>query len=141
MKIETFQGITIAYMRRIGAYGPENRQLMEKLKAFLAQHDLLKSTILGIPLDDPTITPAEKLRYDVGLIVPARAAIPLPTRSIDDGTYAVFEVQHTQQGVSSFWHNIGLLTLSIDNTKPIIERYSSPKIAEHLCEFCIPIIR
>ena len=141
MKIETFQGTTIAYMRRIGAYGPENRQLMEKLKAFLAQHDLLKSTILGIPLDDPTITPAEQLRYDVGLIVPARAAIPLPTRSIDDGTYAVFEVQHTQQGVSSFWQNIGQLTLSIDNTKPIIERYSSQKIAEHLCEFCVPIIR
>ncbi|MCI9295288.1 MAG: DNA gyrase inhibitory protein [Lawsonibacter sp.] len=141
MKIETFQGITIAYMRRIGAYGPENRQLMEKLKAFLAQHDLLKSTILGIPLDDPTITPAEKLRYDVGLIVPANATIPLPTRNIDDGTYAVFEVQHTQQGVSSFWQNIGQLTLSIDNTKPIIERYSSQKIVEHLCEFCIPIIR
>lgn len=143
MKIETFQGITIAYMRRTGAYGPENRQLMENLKAFLAQHGLLheKSTILGIPLDDPTITPAEQLRYDVGLIVPAHAAIPLPTRSIDDGTYAVFEVQHTQQGVSSFWQNIGQLTLSIDNTKPIIERYSSPKIAEHLCEFCIPIIR
>ena len=141
MKIETFQGITIAYMRRIGAYGPENRQLMEKLKAFLAQHDLLKSTILGIPLDDPTITPAEQLRYDVGLIVPANATIPLPTRNIDDGTYAVFEVQHTQQGVSSFWHNIGLLTLSIDNTKPIMERYSSQKIAEHLCEFCVPIIR
>ena len=141
MKIETFQGITIAYMRRIGAYGPENRQLMEKLKAFLAQHDLLKSTILGIPLDDPAITPAEQLRYDVGLIVPANATIPLPTRSIDDGTYAVFEVQHTQQGVSSFWQNIGQLTLSIDNTKPIIERYSSQKIAEHLCEFCVPIIR
>lgn len=141
MKIETFQGITIAYMRRIGAYGPENRQLMEKLKAFLAQHDLLKSTILGIPLDDPTITPAEQLRYDVGLIVPANATIPLPARSIDDGTYAVFEVQHTQQGVSSFWQNIGQLTLSIDNTKPIIERYSSHKIVEHLCEFCIPIIR
>lgn len=141
MKIETFQGITIAYMRRIGAYGPENRQLMEKLKAFLAQHDLSKSTILGIPLDDPTITPAEKLRYDVGLIVPANATIPLPTRNIDDGTYAVFEVQHTQQGVSSFWQNIGQLTLSIDNTKPIIERYSSHKIVEHLCEFCIPIIR
>ena len=141
MKIETFQGVTIAYMRRTGAYGPENRQHMEKLKAFLAQHDLSKSTILGIPLDDPTITPAEQLRYDVGLIVPVRAAIPLPTRSIDDGTYAVFEVQHTQQGVSSFWQNIGQLTLSIDNTKPIIERYSSQKIAEHLCEFCIPIIR
>ena len=141
MNIETFQGITIAYMRRIGAYGPENRQLIEKLKAFLAQHDLLKSTILGIPLDDPTITPAEQLRYDVGLIVPVHAVIPLPTRSIDDGTYAVFEVQHTQQGVSSFWQNIGQLTLSIDNTKPIMERYSSQKIAEHLCEFCVPIIR
>ena len=143
MKIETFQGVTIAYMRRIGAYGPENRQLMENLKTFLAQHGLFheKSTILGIPLDDPTITPAEQLRYDVGLIVPVHAVIPLPTRSIDDGTYAVFEVQHTQQGVSSFWQNIGQLTLSIDNTKPIIERYSSQKIAEHLCEFCVPIIR
>lgn len=143
MKIETFQGVTIAYMRRTGAYGPENRQLMENLKAFLAQHGLFheKSTILGIPLDDPTITPAEQLRYDIGLIVPARAVIPLPTRSIDDGKYAVFEVQHTQQGVSSFWQNIGQLTLSIDNTKPIIERYSSQKIAEHLCEFCVPIIR
>ena len=98
MKIETFQSITIAYMRRTGAYGPENRQQMVNLKAFLAQHGLLhdKLTILGIPLDDPTITPAEQLRYDVGLIVPAHAVIPLPTRSIDDGTYAVFEVQHTQ---------------------------------------------
>ena len=139
MKIETFQGVTIAYMRRTGAYGPENRQLMENLKAFLAQHGLLheKSTILGIPLDNPANIPAEQLRYDVGLIVPANATIPLPTRSIDDGTYAVFEVQHTQQGVSSFWQNIGQLTLSIDNTKPIMERYSSQKIAEHLCEFCI----
>lgn len=143
MKIETFQGITIAYMRRIGAYGPENRQLMENLKAFLAQRGLFheKSTILGIPLDNPAVIPAEQLRYDVGLIVPAHTAIPLPTRSIDDGTYAVFEVQHTQQGVSSFWQNIGQLTLSIDDTKPIIERYSSQKIANQLCEFCIPIIR
>lgn len=143
MKIETFQGITIAYMRRIGAYGPENRQLMEKLKAFLAQRGLFheKSTILGIPLDNPAVIPAEQLKYDVGLIVPAHTAIPLPTRSIDDGTYAVFEVPHTQQGVSSFWQNIGQLTLSIDDTKPIIERYSSQKIADQLCEFCIPIIR
>ncbi len=84
MKLETFQGVTIAYMRRIGAYGPENRQLMENLKAFLAQHGLFheKSTILGIPLDDPTITPAEQLRYDVGLIVPAHTAIPLPTAAL-----------------------------------------------------------
>lgn len=143
MKTETFQGITIAYMRHIGAYGPENNQLMENLKDFLAQYGLFneKTTILGIPLDNPAVTPAEQLRYDVGLIVPEHTAIPLPIRCIDDGTYAIFEVQHTQQNVSSFWQKIRQLTLPIDNTKPIIERYSSQKIAEHLCEFCIPIIR
>ncbi len=141
MRIERFQGITIAYMRRIGAYGPQNYQLMEDFKAFLANHGLFHSkvTILGIPLDNPGITPADQLRYDVGLVVSKDTAIPLPTRKIDNGAYAVFEIPHTQHAVSSFWQTIGQLTLSIDNTRPIIERYSTDKIDKNLCEFCIPI--
>lgn len=43
--------------------------------------------------------------------------------------------------VSDFWKNIQTLTadLSIDVSKPIIERYAFSKISSHLCEFCIPL--
>lgn len=57
MYIEEFNDITIAYMRREGAYGSENKALMEKFKSYLNQHHLLKnSVILGIALDNPYTT-------------------------------------------------------------------------------------
>ena len=65
----------------------------------------------------------------------------LPVRNIANGCYAIFEVEHTEESVSDFWKNIQTLTadLSIDVSKPIIERYAFSKISSHLCEFCIPL--
>ena len=59
MIIEEFKNIEIAYMRRVGKYGSENKQLMENFKAYLKENNLLKndSTILGIAMDDPIQTP------------------------------------------------------------------------------------
>jgi len=56
MKIETFSNVSIAYMRRVGAYGPKNKALMATFKAYLKRHDLLneEAVILGVALDDPT---------------------------------------------------------------------------------------
>lgn len=67
--------------------------------------------------------------------------IDLDTRKIDDGTYAVFEVIHTKQGVISFWKNIQQITkdLPVDEKKPVIERYTAEKIENLLCEFCVPL--
>ena len=50
MKIEEFKDIKIAYMRRVGKYGLENKHLMETFKAYLKAKGLLKkeTTILGI---------------------------------------------------------------------------------------------
>ncbi|KRK81244.1 DNA gyrase inhibitory protein [Leuconostoc mesenteroides subsp. mesenteroides] len=144
MIIEEFKGIDIAYMRRIGKYGPENKQLMEDFKAYLKQNNLFKNdtTILGIAMDNPIQTPAEKQRYDVGIIISdGEKQFDLPTRKIANGHYAIFEVTHTTEGVSRFWKNIQNLTINlpIDNTRPIIERYSFSKVSLHLCEFCIPL--
>lgn len=131
-------------MRRVGKYGPENKQLMENFKAYLKVNNLFKNdtTILGIAMDNPTQTPEEKQRYDVGIIIPdGEKQFDLPTRKITNGRYAIFEVTHTTEGVSRFWKNIQNLTikLSIDNSKTIIERYSFSKVSLHLCEFCIPL--
>ena len=143
LKIEEFKDITIAYMRRTGNYGSENKILMEKFKTYLKEKNLLNknSIILGIALDNPTNTNKDKLRYDVGLIVSGEQNIALNMRKIPNGKYAIFEIPHTEQSVTAFWSNIqqSVDDLSIDETKPIIERYSADKVEKHLCEFCIPL--
>jgi DNA gyrase inhibitor GyrI len=142
--IEEFKDIKIAYMRRTGRYGVENKQLMETFKNYIKINDLFKNdtTILGIALDNPLSTPENEQRYDVGIIITGRKKhCDLPIRSIDSGRYAIFEVAHTEHDVSDFWENIEILTsdLSVDYTKPIIERYAFSKILLHLCEFCVPL--
>ena len=69
MKIEEFKNITIAYIRRTGNYGFENKIFMENFKEYLREKELLdkSSVILGIALDNPAMTDKNKLRYDVGL--------------------------------------------------------------------------
>ncbi|MFR1599056.1 MAG: GyrI-like domain-containing protein, partial [Coprobacillus cateniformis] len=101
MKIEEFKNVTMIYMRHVGEYGLKNKELMETFKQFLKDNHLLndQSVILGIALDNPQIVPADQLRYDVGLIVDETENDILPSRLIDDGKYAIFEVPHTAQGV------------------------------------------
>ncbi len=64
-----------------------------------------------------------------------------PVRNIANGCYAIFEVEHTEESVSDFWKNIQTLTadLSIDVSKPIIERYAFSKIHHIYVNFCIPL--
>ena len=101
----------------------------------------ITNVILGIALDNPAMTDKNKLRYDVGLIVNGNPDIALDIRKIPDGIYAVFELPHTEQDITAFWSNIQKLvgSLSVDETKPVIERYPADKVAKHLCEFCIPL--
>lgn len=145
MKTEKFENIKISYMRNVGEYGTKNFELIEKFKQRLKAEKLYNDEmiLLGIPLDDPALIPADKLRYDVGLITNGFEVEGLDNRKIDDGTYAIFEVEHSLRGVQNFWDNLGSLTkeLPIDFQKPIIERYTLEKIDNHLCEFCVPIAK
>lgn len=102
---------------------------------------ILKVLSLTLALDNPAMTDKNKLRYDVGLIVNGNPDIALDIRKIPDGIYAVFELPHTEQDITAFWSNIQKLvgSLSVDETKPVIERYPADKVAKHLCEFCIPL--
>ena len=144
MKIETFEGVRIAYLRRTGRYGAGNRRLMEELKSRLKAKDLFRAdtAILGIALDDPARTPEGRQRYDVGVVLTGPAEpYGLPVRAIDDGRYAVFEVSHTEEGILHFWRNIQELTagLPLDPTRPVLERYAFQKVSAHRCEFCVPL--
>lgn len=143
MFIEEFKDVKITYMRRTGAYGQENKELMEIFKTYLKQHGLFNEStvLLGIALDDPAEIPAAKQKYDVGIIITDEVDYALPTRKIADGRYAIFEIMHTEEAVMSFWKNLhkSIADLPVDTTKPVIERYSNSKINLHLCEICIPL--
>lgn len=143
MKVEYFKNITIAYMRAVGAYDIQNKALMEALKDYVRRNYRMdeQTVILGVALDDPSVTPSDQLRYDVGVILEEHEDIGLATRKLDDGGYAIFEVPHTKQGVLAFWQDLAQVTtgLSIDYNRVIIERYAMKKINNHMCEFCIPI--
>lgn len=116
MNIEEFKDIKIAYMRRVGKYGLENKQLMETFKAYLKNKNLFneETTILGIALDNPMYVLEENQRYDVGVIISdPKNKYDLSIRNIDDGRYAIFEVSHTEESVATFWNNIQLLTADL----------------------------
>ena len=118
---------------------------MENFKQTLDREQLLddQSVIFGIALDDPARVAAEKLRYDLGLVLRRGQSTSLETRTLEDGLYAVFEVPHTQSGILSFWRGLPALAadLPADRDRPVIERYAAPMIARHLCEMCVPLIR
>jgi DNA gyrase inhibitor GyrI len=143
MKQENLQNVRIAYMRSVGEYGSKNHELMETFKTFLSENDLFgeDTVILGIALDNPTQIPAKKCRYDVGLVLNGKTIEGLENRSIDDGDYAVFEVEHTTEGVQGFWDGLPGLAekFAVDFEKPVIERYAMKKIRKHLCEFLLPL--
>lgn len=143
MIIEEFENVKIAYMRRVGEYGKENKKLMEIFKEYLKENRLFdeNTVLVGIALDNPAETPATMQRYDVGIIVRDELDYDLPIREIANGEYAIFEVPHTKEDIMHFWKNIQNITanLPVDTSKPIIERYSNYKINSQLCEFCIPL--
>ncbi len=64
--MEEMEAVEIAYLRRTGPYGPENRQLMERLKAFLKERGRMESgpSCWG----SPWTIPAELRRTGAGMM-------------------------------------------------------------------------
>lgn len=148
MKIKELPEVKLIFMRRTGAYGPENQQLMETFKAWLKENELFNETtiILGIAQDNPETTVPENCRYDVGLIVSEFKEFDDPKilqTVIEAGKYALFTVNHTAQAVTDFWrklsNELNESNVTLDVRSPIIERYQYKMVANHLCEFCVPI--
>ncbi|WP_270659839.1 AraC family transcriptional regulator [Enterococcus thailandicus] len=142
MKIEELPEVKFIFMRRTGAYGPENQQLMETFKACLKENDLFNeaTTILGITQDNPETTVPENCRYDVGLVVSEFKEFDDPRilqTVIQVGKYVLFTVDHTTQAVTDFWRKLSneLIesNVTLDVSRPIIERYQYKMVMTHLC--------
>ncbi|MGE7185508.1 AraC family transcriptional regulator [Peribacillus sp. NPDC006672] len=144
--IEELSESRIAYFRNVGEYGEkQNKELMESFKKWAQLNGVFDNyTILGIPQDNPEVTPKEECRYDVCVVINKdfNVAKPAQVGKFSGGKYAVFLLDHTKDAVREFWCNIfseiEKNNLSI-REQPIIERYTSQMIDNHLCEILVPI--
>lgn len=145
-KIEKMESCRIAYMRTVGPYGIHNIQLMEKLKKWAKDHQLLNKSavILGIAHDNPEVILPEICRYDVCLIISDDYKLDesINETTLIGGSYAVYQIKHTTEEIQKAW---GYIFSDLEKhgyqivNKPIIERYAQQMIENHYCEICIPI--
>ncbi|MBU7592409.1 AraC family transcriptional regulator [Metabacillus halosaccharovorans] len=144
-KTETIPNYRVAYVRRVGPYGPENITVMEKLKRWAREKDLLKSAILfGIPQDNPETTQPENCRFDACIVISENDEIDetMSLNVISGGKYLVYEVNHTAVDIQKAYENIFSAIqnneFEMDN-KPIMERYTGDIITNPNCDICVPV--
>lgn len=152
INIEMIPPYKIAFMRKIGPYGPENQFLMEQFKEWIKSKELLNSNtiILGIAQDNPASTLPDRCRYDTCLVISDITEIkdtynnyPVNTTYIRGGRYAVFKIQHTAEAVQKTWNemfiDLSRENLTFDDERLILERYKAELVENHYCEICVPI--
>jgi len=144
-KVETLPNYRIAYVRRVGPYGPANSEVMEKLKQWAKGKNLLKSAIiLAIPQDNPETTLPENCRFDACIVISRDYQLDhsICESELSGGKYLIYEVKHTAEDIQKAYADIYPTLQSngyqMDN-KPILERYTGDVINNPYCEICVPV--
>ncbi|MFD1447988.1 AraC family transcriptional regulator [Oceanobacillus profundus] len=144
-KVETFPNYRIAYVRRVGPYGPANTEAMEKLKKWSKERNLLESGILfAIPQDNPDKTLPENCRFDACIVISKDYQMDdsIYEGELTGGKYAVYKIKHTAEAIQEAYVDIFPSLQSngyqID-TKPILEKYTADMVNNHYCEICVPV--
>lgn len=146
MTIEYLPAYRLAYKRQRGPYGSENLKVMEELKNWAKAHELFEEGIIfGIPQDNPKETPPEACRYDSAIVVDEALVLDDSVKegTFAEGQYAVFQVSHTAEGVAEAWQRV-FERIADEGLRlrqaPIVERYRSELVKQHLSEICLPIV-
>ncbi len=117
---------------------------MNSFKQWVKSEGLFQgSTILGIALDNPQVTPAKNYRYDVCLITDKTSfKNSIEQRTLTVRNYAIFKLAHTEKAINEFYTNI-TKTISKNQIKllnrSIIQRYQQELVDNGYCEMLIPI--
>ena len=101
----------VAYMRYVGPYGPHGiPELWERFSRWMAGRDLrMADTVrLGIAYDDPSVTAAEKLRYDACVVVPPHFTADRWVNLMDvpGGRFAVAPFVGSPRDITRAWDSV-----------------------------------
>ena len=143
----------VAYMRYVGPYGAHGIPgLWGRLLAWMRPRDLATPTrlSLGVAWDDPTITAAERCRYDACVVVPTDF---VPDRwvnlmNVPAGRYAVAPFTGTAHEIQGAWDRLFTAWLPGSgyepDDRPCCELYRGEptvdaKTHRFRCELCLPV--
>lgn len=128
-KLPTFH---IAYSQTIESYATGIPKAWNRLFQFLQPRGLVGNdvTLLGIPYNNPGITPREKCRYRACITVPQEVVLPrgdVKTADLQEAVYAVYHFKGTREDVweaYAFFYGEWLLQSGyLPDEKPLIELY------------------
>ena len=141
----------LAYLRFIGAYETTATQdAIGQLIELLTRHHIEYSTLVGIAWDNPDITPADKCRYDIGVIVGSDVELPdaLATQEIPGGHCAVYRCEVTDNDLETPWDDLVTTWLPYSGYLPsgspgyeLFHRYNTESPTDAwVMDICIPVI-
>ena len=92
-EVKTLEDLLVAYVRKVGAYGPEtSEQAFKELGQWAGPRGFFANgQVISMYWDNPEITPTEKCRTDACVTVPEGTAPEgaVSTQTLKGGAYAV----------------------------------------------------
>jgi AraC family transcriptional regulator len=109
VKIIERKPVRVTYLRHLGPYGQPLSEFWQRtVYPWMAANNQLAQPRYGISLDDPTITAAEKCRYDAAVEVRGKIVVPgnSQSKTIPGGRYAVTAFRGTADQIGGVWDAI-----------------------------------
>jgi AraC family transcriptional regulator len=153
MKVKVIERkpVKVTYLRHVGPYGQPLAEFWQQtVYPWMAANDQLGQPRYGISLDDPTITAADKCRYDAGVEVRGKISVAgnSHTTTIPGGQYAVTAFRGTADEIGGVWE--AMLRewlpgsgLQLD-ARPFLEHYPTDasfdsRTGVFTCDIAIPV--
>jgi len=139
----------IAYRRHIGPYGPAVGQFWaQAVMPWMLGQGLAGATCYGIGHDDPSVTPADKCRYDACVEIPEgfEPGGQFSVAHLPGGRYAVTRYTGSPRDIGPVWNRMMKEWLPSSglqcDERPCFERYenlATQTDGSFTCEICIPV--
>jgi AraC family transcriptional regulator len=160
IEVKKLPDMHVAYIRHIQGYrkeGPDSRirQAFERVSKWAAARDLFgpDTLVIGIPYDNPGITPGDRCRYDACITIPQEIVASQGAIDIQDipgGKYAMCRIEVS---VSESHRISEMIDQLYDylygewlpdsgyqaDEKPPLEIYREPVGARIYMDYCIPV--
>lgn len=141
--------VRVAYRRHIGPYGPAIGEFWARaIMPWLFGNGLADATCYGIGHDDPSITPADKCRYDACVEIPDgfEPGGQFGVASLPGGRYAVTRYTGAPRDIGPVWNRLMKEWLPSSglqcDERPCFERYvglATQTEGSFTCDICIPV--
>lgn len=151
IRLVSLSPVRVAYLRRIGPYGPGvTRFWQQEFMPWLRAHGLEKSPCYGIGQDDPDITPPAKCRYDACVAVPQdfMARSPAGIARLPGGRYAVADCRANIALIGAAWTTLLREWLPSSGMQPDartffehypVDTFHDPQTGVLACQICLPV--